>query len=58
MSKKKKDNSDLFDESERKESYMSLEVREKRRCCAVTFENLKAQHQQYLNEHGRTWLGR
>ncbi|NCR51303.1 MAG: hypothetical protein GPJ12_21140 [Microcystis aeruginosa S11-01] len=53
-----KDNSFLFakKESPRTESYMILELREKRRCASDAFDRLKADHREYVAKFGRTWL--
>lgn len=62
MARKKKtgnkDNSFLFAENEspRTESYMILELRQKRRRTADAFDRLKANHQEYVAKFGRTWL--
>lgn len=53
-----KDNGFLFAEpkSARPESYMILELRQKRRRTADAFDRLKANHQEYVAKFGRTWL--
>ena len=53
-----KDNSFLFAEKEspQPESYMILELRQKRRRAADAFDRLKADHQEYVAKFGRTWL--
>jgi hypothetical protein len=56
MPQTKRDNNELFIDSDRPESHMILEVRERKKHCQEAFENLKAEHQDYLNKHGRTWL--
>ena len=56
MPKKKKDNSDLFDSPQQQESYMILEVRQKRRRVADTFDQLKSEYQDYVQKYGKTWL--
>lgn len=55
---KLKDNGFLFAENElpKSESYMILEPRQKRRRAADAFDRLKADHQKYVAEFGRTWL--
>lgn len=62
MTRKKKtgnkDNGFLFAENElpQSESYMILELRQKRRRAADAFDRLKADHQEYVAKFGRTWL--
>lgn len=62
MARKKKlgnkDNGFLFAENEspQSESYMILELRQKRRRAADAFDRLKADHREYVAKFGRTWL--
>lgn len=61
MARKKKtgnkDNSFLFAEDEpRAESYMILELRQKRARAAEALDRVKADHQEYVAKFGRTWL--
>ncbi len=56
MGRKKIDSSDLFAKNKQQESHMILEVREKRRRVADTFDQLKSQHRDYLQKYGKTWL--
>jgi hypothetical protein len=58
MPRTKKNNNDLFPEDTHRESYMILEVREKKKRCQDTFEKLREEHQAYLEKYGRTWLRR
>jgi len=53
---KKRDNDELFIGSDRPESHMILEVRQKRRHVADTFDQLKSDYQDYVQKYGKTWL--
>ena len=52
-----KDNSFLFAEDEpQAEIYMTLEGWQKHRRAADAFDRLKADHEEYVAQFGRTWL--